>query len=179
MSERISSGLLLLLLLQPTLPAQTLAEAARKEAERRSGVGAQQRETDVLTNDELLKRAKRGNVGLFSPERSKTGLPGPSADLSRGSPERFIRALQKIDREIRQVEERLTSLRERERRERWSLPPVGRIARSSAASKDYRPQIRELESKLEGLRSERREVYDQGRRAGFYPGELDVRRALR
>jgi hypothetical protein len=36
-------------------------------------------------------------------------------------------------------------------------------------------EIDELESKLKRIRRERQEIYEEGRKAGFLPGELDGR----
>jgi hypothetical protein len=50
------------------------------------------------------------------------------------------------------------------------------LSRSSSAANSQerlQGQISALDSKVKQLRRERREVWDEGMRAGFQPGELD------
>lgn len=161
----------------PAAQSPSLADVARKEAKRRRELEQQGIREDVITNDAVSQRAKRGNLSVFSPGPAKSGSPRPSVDSKRSTPAPFLKALQKLDREIRQLEDRLALLRERESKERWTLPVVERSRRSARAapSKDCRSQMQELEMKLKRLRQERGEVYDQGRKAGFLPGELVVK----
>jgi predicted RNase H-like nuclease (RuvC/YqgF family) len=160
----------------PLLTAQSLAEAARREAERRREIDRQGLEAKVIEGDPA-QLAPGGNLSTSDPVRRDR----PTADREveprrRGTP-RFYRAkIQKLDREIRSGEDRIAALRERLRSERWALPKVGRISRSSGISgsqERLQAQIRDLESKVKQLRKERRETYDDGKRAGFLPGELD------
>ncbi len=155
---------------------QSLAEAARREAERRKLLEQQGVEGKVIHGD-VDQLAPNGNLTLSSPL-----LPVPKAvipssnDKNRTSLQTFRKTLQKLDREIKKGEDRLEMLRTKLHAERWALPKVGRIsnATNSTDTQDrIRAQIQELELNLKYLRQERLETYDSGRKAGYLPGELD------
>jgi predicted RNase H-like nuclease (RuvC/YqgF family) len=157
------------------LPAQSLAEVARREAERRRELDRQGVEAKVIDGD-AARLAPNGNVITSSPVpglREPDDRRGPaSRDRSRS----YRSRIRRLDREIRSAEDRVEALRERLRKERWALPKVGRLSRSSGAANSQerlQGQISALDSKVKQLRRERREVWDEGRRAGFQPGELD------
>ena len=166
-----------LLLAGPTdvLAVQSLADAARREAERR-------RELD---RQGIAAKVIEGDPGSLAPDGAvSTSSPGPrfgSGEVranakSRDSPRSYRSALQKLDREIRTAEDRLTMLRERLQAERWALPKAGRASRSGGGAESrerMEQQIRELELRVKRLRQDRLATYDEGRRAGFQPGELD------
>jgi predicted RNase H-like nuclease (RuvC/YqgF family) len=162
----------------PLLNAQSLAEAARREAERRREIDRQGLEAKVIEGDPA-QLAPDGNLSTSSPVRRDRPTTDREVEPRRkGTPRSYRTKIQKLDREIRSGEDRIAALRERLRRERWALPKVGRISRSSGGSgsqERLQAQIGDLESKVRQLRKERRETYDEGRRAGFLPGELDGR----
>jgi hypothetical protein len=160
----------------PLLTAQSLAEAARREAERRREIDRQGLEAKVIDGDSS-QLAPNGNLSTSSPVRQERRTTDREVEpRRRGAPRSYRTKIQKLDREIRSGEDRIVALRERLRSERWALPKVGRISRSSGGSgsqERLQAQIRDLESKVKLLRKERRETYDEGKRAGFLPGELD------
>ena len=85
-------------------------------------------------------------------------------------------ALQKLDQQIRQSEERIAALQTRLQAEKWSLH---KIRRTSSRSRTKNPvsqlqaQIQDLQTKIKRLHEERFEVYEAGKKAGFLPGELE------
>jgi hypothetical protein len=165
--------------------SQTLAEAALREAERRQkldqqGVLAKRIEA---TDPGLL--APGGAISTFSPGPG-LALPLPTAATQKTEPRASLRSfqtrLQKLDRDIRQTEERIKLLRARADAERWTSIKTGKGSRGSAissAAEQLRWQISELELKLADWRRERSDVFQAGRKAGYLPGELDGRGTLR
>ncbi|MBM3790979.1 MAG: hypothetical protein FJW35_11620 [Acidobacteria bacterium] len=161
--------------------AQSLAEAARKEAERRKALQLQGITAKVITSQDLRleESAGRLTVSEGTPHRSAPDARPPAA-----TPEnlrRFQTELLRLDREIRESEEQLDLTRDRAERERWAPPAPGRVGRSRGSGPSYeqlRSKALELEKKLRRLRDERLEVYRRGRRAGFHPGELEGRGIL-
>jgi hypothetical protein len=154
--------------------AQSLSEAAQKEAERRKNLAQNGIEAKVIEEDDISDAAMQANVSTFSPVFSSK--PASREPASKAKVQPYRNALQKYDREIRQSEEKLKSLRAKLNAERWALPKVGKISRnsdSSASEEKLKAQIQDLELKLAQLRRERLETYDAGRKAGFLPGELD------
>ncbi len=159
------------------LAAQSLAEVARKEAERRRELDLQGVEAKVIDGN-TVQLAPNGNLSTSSPAPGSHAPDDPAGRVSRGRSRPYQTRIQRLDREIRSAEDRIAALRERLRAERWALPKVGKLSRSSGSAttqERLQNQIRELDSKLKQLRRERREVWDEGRRAGFQPGELDGR----
>ena len=157
---------------------QTLAEAARKEAERRKALAQQGVEGKVIS-DQDVRKAQSGNVTISSPAyRPQAGSPAPSSTRGGKSPQPYRTSIKKLEREIGQSEERLTMLRSRAQADRWAITKTGKPARGSsgeATQERLRGEIQLLESKLKRLQSERQEIYDAGRKAGFEPGELEGR----
>jgi len=155
---------------------QSLADAARKEAERRKALAQQGVEGKVIQRD-----PGKGTSGASSTVSARAAAVRENSVRARSSKSeaslRKIRTtLQNLDREIQHGEERLALLRARMESERWQLPKVGRITRgsTSTSSRDrLRFQIQELEVKLKYWRRERFETYESGRKAGYLPGELD------
>ncbi len=156
--------------------SQSLAEAAQKEGERRKELDLQGVEEKVISNDDV-QNAQGGSLTLSSPVyRSRSPEPVPAK--GRKSPQAFSNAIKKLDREIRQGEDRLTELRSRLQAERWEIVKSGKSSgRTSGNSKQERTtaEIQVLEAKLKRLREERQATYDAGRKAGFQPGELEGR----
>jgi len=154
--------------------AQSLAEAAKREAARRRDLekaGVAAREIDMTR---MREYQGRGNLSLSTVPPGGVAAGKSPREPARGSPQVYRKALEKLDREIRAATDRLALLVERQREERWA-PPRGRSKGSSRATDDLRWQIKELEARLSRLKSERLKVYNEGRRAGFLPGELDGR----
>ncbi len=154
--------------------AQSLAEAARKEAARRKALEEQGVQAKVIVGNPIGTPAARtgGNSGTpplrDSTARSKASRSQPSLAALRAT-------LQRLDREIAYGEERLKQLRSKLESARWQLPPAGRISRRSVGSpapERLRSQIQELEAKVSHMRRERQETYENGRKAGYLPGEL-------
>ncbi len=153
---------------------QSLAEAARKEAERRKALEQQGIEGRVLSVDsDHATRESPADVSPLLSKREKRD--GDRVQAHQPSLRTLRTTLQKLDREILRGEERLTLLRARMESERWQLPKVGRVSRSNNASlrERLRFQVQELEAKVKQWRRERYETYDVGRKAGYLPGELD------
>ena len=156
---------------------QSLAEAARKEAERRRQLESQGVEEKVFS-DEDVRNTGEGSLTLSSPAyRPQAGRPEPLLAKGGRSPQSYTNSLKKLDREIRQSEERLTLLRSRLQAERWAIV-TGKSARKTSGNSTQErvtAEIQVLETKLKRLRDERQATYDAGRKAGFHPGELEGR----
>ena len=167
-------AILLLCLTTAPGPGQSLSEAALKEAKRRKDIDQNNIEPKVIGEDDVSQAVLRANVSIFSPAfASRTASAEP---VAKAKVQPYRNALQKHDRQIRQGEEKLKSLRARLNAERWALPKVGKISAnsdSSSSQEKLKTQIQDLELKLAQLRRERLETYDAGRKAGFLPGELD------
>jgi hypothetical protein len=175
--QKITLVLLLRLLFAPAgWAVQSLGELGRKEAERRKTLDEQGVRGKVIETQDPSKLAPNGNVSVSKPEPGSRP-PRLRANAAGSRSSSSIRnTIQKLDREIRGVEDRLSLVRQRAQSERWAPPPVGRISRSgsSAASEQrMRNEIQELELKLKRLQRERLEKYDAARRAGYLPGEID------
>ncbi len=161
---------------QISFPApQSLADAARKEAERRKALEEQGIEGKVVVVDPGRMAAKESRPEGWPAPAAREPPGRTRASRSQISLRALRTTLQKLDREILHGEERLVLLRARMESEKWQLPKVGKISRSNNASvrERLRFQIQELEAKLKLWRRERYETYDAGRKAGFLPGELD------
>ncbi len=88
--------------------------------------------------------------------------------------------LQKLDQAIRKEERQLALKREKLEAGRRTLPGPGPLdARSGGWKREARErleaEIREIGERLVELRRARADCYDEGRKAGFLPGELDGR----
>jgi hypothetical protein len=156
---------------------QSLADLARQEAERRKALdeqGVQEKVIEAnaqdLAPDRNLTTSAAAVTGLSEKSKpAQNGSRSPSAKSYRS-------ALQKLDRSISSAEERLQLLRSRLHEERWALPKVGRLSRRSGnpdSQSRIQAEIDKLEIQLKQLRKERAEIHDEGRKAGFLPGELD------
>lgn len=165
--------LMLLFISAPLVRAQSLAEAARKEADRRRSLEEQGVQAKVIDNAGVA-RVSNGNIttSIVRPSESKAVLH-PSPKRSPGS---IRTTLTRIDREIWETAEKLKSVRARADAMRWASPKTGRITRHRArepAEERLQSEIANLELKLERLRKERFDAYAAGLKAGFLPGELD------
>jgi hypothetical protein len=152
---------------------QSLADIAREEAERRRSLDQQGIEAKVITS---VPQDDRGNIAVSTiisttaPKKTSKESAPPKASLGG-----ITAAIQKLDRGIRQTQERLESRRALLQSERWAIPKTGRASANRNTEKvqsRLKEEIENLERKLNQLRQERSEVYDRGRKAGFLPGEI-------
>lgn len=131
----------------------------------------------MVAPDEVQGRTGSGRMTVSdsgTPRRaaqSDTGSPS-----NRGKPDAYRTRLQSLDRQIREDQEQLQLLEQRMAAERWAPPRAGRIARTrnyGSAYEDLHWKAEQLRARLSRLREERRKVYEEGRKAGFLPGELE------
>jgi chromosome segregation ATPase len=157
--------------------AQSLADAAQREAARRQRV--EQSGAPVKVVEGNGERAGgRGNVSVsnFAETAAGKNAPASPAGSDSGSLRRYRDSILRLDRDIRKEEDRLKSLRTRLEalnRERLRLGDASRLGRNENARMRAGEQIAELRSRLNALQRERAEVYDAGRKAGYLPGELE------
>ncbi len=178
---------ILLMILQAISTAagerQSLADAARKEAERRLKVDQQGVPVRRIESADLTRVASAGAISVSSPElhASLSNAREPRAE-PRASLRSFQARLQKLDRDIAQAEERLKLLRARADAERWAPTKSAKGSRGSGSSPvqdQLRWQILETEGKLADLRRDRSDTFQAGRKAGYLPGELENRGVMR
>lgn len=160
--------------------AQSLADVARKEAERRKALAEQGIAGKVLAPQDLESQGSPGNVTVSSPGQApNAGRSDRGVPKSAGKPDAYRTRLQSLDRQIRAGEDQLRLLRQRVAAERWAPPRAGRLTGNQKAGSSYEElqyRAEQLAARLEQLRAERRRVYEEGRKAGFLPGELEGRR---
>jgi hypothetical protein len=162
---------------------QSLAEAARKEAERRQKLEREGVQEKKIEAADVARLAPGGAISTFSPGSGmKTAsLPVPKSE-PQGSLRSFQTRLQKLDRDIQQAEGQLKQLKARAASVRWA--PVRTLKANkgpdpAAVQEQLRRQIEDLEGKLARLRLERGDTFFAGRKAGFLPGELENRGIVR
>jgi hypothetical protein len=174
--KRILSAILSGIVAAGNLSAQSLAEAARKEAERRRQLEEQGIEAKVIQGG-VRSRGSGGSVTTFTREPEAKGASAPLKEpRGRVSASTYRRLLQKLDREIAECEERQAGLKRQADAEKWSLPRAGRPGRragTQSPQERLRKQAAELDARLRRLRLERMEAYEAGKKAGYLPGELD------
>jgi len=158
------------------VPDQSLAEAARRETERRRRLEEQQVEARVIEARGPVK-VSNGNLTTFGRGAARSGPPAPSRETrGRASLGSYRNLLSRLEREIREGEERQSSLRRQAEAEKWTLPKSGRGSGGTGGGtlrEKLLKQAEDLEVKLKRLRRERRETWDEARKAGYLPGELD------
>jgi predicted RNase H-like nuclease (RuvC/YqgF family) len=156
---------------------QSLVDAAREEAERRKSLERQGIHGKVIEGNPSQSAPNRDLSVSTGPPATQTKTTQQTVSRNAGSSLRHLRTtLQKLDRNIRQTEERLGTLRGRYQTGRWPLPKVGRLSKNSQpkdTQAQLQKQIEDLQLKLDQMLRERRETYDEGRKADFLPGELD------
>ena len=166
------------LILFAALGTQSLSDVAREEAERRRLLDEQKIEAKVIEGD-AAQWAPNGHVtqgipSAVKPSRENTGKPSPKSNANARS---YRSALQKLDKAIREEERRLELKQKRLEKSRWVLPKVGPLTSSRSRTTDSREklqdEIEEIQGKITQLRQERMERYEEGKRAGFLPGELE------
>jgi hypothetical protein len=158
--------------------AQSLAEAAQKEAERRKALKQQGIEGKVISSESLEENSGAAVSTSKIPKSPGKPAAGRSSADGRRSAAPYRSALLKLDQTIRQCEDRLAALRVRYEEEKYTLPRSGRnVGRNTAngSRERLRRQIEEAQVRLRRLQQDRLETYDAGRKAGFMPGELDGR----
>ncbi len=163
--------------------SQSLAEAARKEAERRQKLekaGVQEKRIEAGDPAQL---APGGSISTSSPKLATApAVKSTQKAEPRESLRSFQTRLQKLDREITQAENRLKLLRAKADAERWAPIEIGKGPKGSGKSSSQdqmRWQILELEGKLAGMRRDRVDTFQAGRKAGYLPGELEGRGIVR
>ena len=163
-----------------TLPAfamQSLADAARREAERRERIERLGIEEKVIEGNEKCSPLE-GNVSVFKPSDTgqKKTIPEPFSSRDRSSLRQYRAKLLKLDNDIRKGEAQLEKLRGRLdslRRKSLGIDNFKGFSRNEESRDRTEVQIEELQTDLKLLRKERRELYDSGRKDGFLPGELE------
>jgi hypothetical protein len=167
--------ILVLFCLEPVFGEQSLADFARKEAERRKLIDLQGMETREISSDKVQKQGSGGLTTSRLPTERRAP-PVRETGAQRQIPiSSFRNPLKKLDGEIRQCEDRMTGLKERIEADKRILPRLNaRGVDTSAAARERKlSEFRDLELKLKRLRQDRREHYDAGLKAGYLPGELD------
>jgi hypothetical protein len=162
-----------------TVTSQSLVDMARREAERRRRIDEQGIPVKRIEFAGQAQGTFAGAISVFSLEK---GVVSQNASTVRAEPRVALRSfqtrLQKLDGDIQRAEERLKLLRARAEAERWAPIKTAKGSRgsgSSAAQDQLRWQILELEGKVAGLRRDRSDTFQAGRKAGYLPGELEGR----
>ena len=156
--------------------AQSLGEAARKEAARRKALDEQGVQARVIEVSDPSQLAPGGNLCVSSAPPPSAVRPGRAENPAPKSGSRARLAIQKLDRDIRATEDRLSTLRRQAEAERWAPPRTGKTVRRGGAVQNeerIREEISDLDLKLKRLRQQRLETYNDARRAGLLPGEID------
>jgi hypothetical protein len=160
------------------LGMQSLSDVAREEAERRRLLDQQGVEAKVIERDSGQRAADKDltQKKVPSPIPVKVYVSS-NKNKDRGSARNYRNALQKLDRAILREEGRLEVKRERLQSMRGSPPRIStsRLDRNQTSNNITRLQsdIEDMEEKLNQLRQERADKYEEGLKAGFLPGELD------
>jgi outer membrane murein-binding lipoprotein Lpp len=105
--QRIIAAAVLLLILSPLAPAQSLAEAAKKEKERRENLKGTP--SIVVTNADLAKTTKKPAVETTPAEGEKTDAPGappPAQGTDKSYTELQAEALKKSAEKKAELESR-------------------------------------------------------------------------
>jgi len=166
------------LLIMSAAQRPSLAELARREAERRkeverTGVAVKEiRSADVHTTSTTGGRAAEAG-------RKDHGDVSITRGADGGSLRAYRATLERLAREIRVTDERLAALRRRLDLEMKKQSTIIGGRRDGSAADKLRAQAGDLEQKLRRLQGERRIAYEEGRRAGWQPGELDGRYVVR
>jgi predicted RNase H-like nuclease (RuvC/YqgF family) len=154
---------------------QSLVDIANQEAERRRLIDQQGIETRVIEGNTVPSDS---NVAEWTDPPEATPKTSKKSDSTQDktSARSFRTALQKLDRAIRANKDLMEAKRARLQSERWASPKSGRSAskgQTSDAQSKLKAEIEELQAKMKELRRERSEIYEEGKKAGFLPGELN------
>jgi len=161
-------------------PPTSLADAARKEAERRRALETQGVEAKVIAMSGPA-RVQSDKAVVSRPLPKVPRVETQESSATAGHLRSVRNGLERMDRQIRETADRLAVLKSRADTARKEN--ITRLRRPSArqgpTTEDrLRTEIQLLEAKLVRLREERLRAYDAGRRAGFLPGELDGKGAV-
>jgi chromosome segregation ATPase len=156
---------------------QSLADAARREAERRDRIERLGIEEKVIEENGICSDPG-GNVSVFMPSEIESEEPAAAAfpAKDRSTLRRYRAKLQKLDKDIGKGETRLESLQDRLdslKRKSLRIEDFKGFSRNDESRDRILEQIEALKIDLKQLRKERREVFDAGRKEDFLPGELD------
>ncbi|MDR0843101.1 MAG: hypothetical protein LBP68_06755 [Acidobacteriota bacterium] len=174
----------LFLNLCPLWSAQSLADVARAEAERRRLLDEQGIEGKVVDGT-LPEWASSGELHAedTSPPaaaREKTSKRDTGdGERLRGTLQKYRAGLQRLDKAIQKEERALESKRRRLETARRAPPApirLGRVSTRNAAAETMQrleAEMKDIEANLRQLREERSDLYDEGRRDDFLPGELE------
>ncbi len=154
---------------------QSLVDIARKEADRRKQLEEQGIEGRVIEGNPVPSDS---NISVWTDPPPAPKRESKRTDSTKGktSVRSFRTKLQKLDRNIRESKDRLESKRARLRAGQWAVQKTGRSSgrgKKEDSQAQLQAEIEDLEIKLKQLRRERAEVYEEGKKAGFLPGELD------
>lgn len=157
------------------LGMQSLSEVAQKEEARRRLLEQQGIEGKVIEG-EAAQWAPQASVSQWDvPASPRASSPAAETALPV-SDRQYRQALQNLDKAIRQQEKLLETRRTRLEKLRRAPPGFGRSAARNAAAErvaQLQAAIEDAQEKIEELRRERAEKYEEGRKAGLLPGELD------
>ena len=164
---------------------QSLADVARAEAERRCLLDEQGIEEKIvdgaLPREMTSGELSRDEAPPFAIRKKSSERGTDSSSRSRDALRKYRTELQKLDKSIQKEEQALASKRRRLEVARRAPPSpvrVGRLSTRNAAAEAMRrleDEIRDGEDRLKQLGEERSNLYDEGKRAGFLPGELEGR----
>jgi hypothetical protein len=157
---------------------QSLAEHAKREAERRKQLESKGVEARIIRSQDLRTVTPPAGPGKTPSPAAGRKEPDRAGDRL-GSLSKFRSGIERFDREMRAAQEKLASQRRRLEAELRRGRSSARGMSSSDQADRLRAGIQDLEQKIARLQAERRTVYDEGRRAGWQPGELDGKYVLR
>jgi hypothetical protein len=151
---------------------QSLTDIAREEAQRRKLLDQQGIEAKVI-----IRKAAGGSRDTDDSPSVRPVVNKSHAQKDLTFLRRYRNALQKLDRSIRQNEDKLRLLRARLQLKKNDSQKLSKKSGALSASPQdrLREQIEDLEIKLKQLQDERFETYEAGKKAGFLPGELEGR----
>ena len=164
---------------------QSLADVARAEAERRRLLDEQGIEEKIVngipSEEEMVGKRTRYDAPPSAVRRNSPERGADSGARSRDTLRKYRAELQKLDKAIQKEEQTLASKRRRLETVRRTPPApirIGSLATRNAVAEAMRrleAEIKDGEDKLKQLVEERANLYDEGRRNGFLPGELEGR----
>jgi hypothetical protein len=176
----------LLLLLSPGVSSicrtQSLAEVARLEAERRQKIAEQGIEVKRLRNQDGVGARSGAAISLSQPVARSPADAARTRAEPRPALSTFQSRLQKLDRDIAQADAKLKILKARVDAERWAPVKTSKGSLGSgpsSAQNQLRWQLLDLEGQLSTMRKERGDIFLEGRKAGYLPGELEKRGIVR
>lgn len=171
--------------LQSLWSTQSLADVARAEAERRRLLdeqGIEEKIVEDIPSEEAMTGKRLRNDAPPAAARRKTSVRDADSGVrSRDALRKYRTELQKLDKAIQKEEQSLASKRRRLATARRTPPApvrIGHLSARNAAAEAMRrldAEIKDGEDKIKQLVEERANLYDEGKREGFLPGELEGR----